>query len=109
MKSASRFERDHVPVLVFLTPYRTSSWWVFIGLILHVLHLLPSMGSPQVKDLWSKLRLVGKFTSFATAHVLIRKDVVVTTKVERVLMKEYLFLWHTTARQQKRSLKQYRR
>ena len=63
----------------------------------------------QVKDSWSKLRLVGKFSSFAIGHVLLYKDVVVTTKVERVLMTEYLFLWSEAAKQERRTLEKYSR
>ena len=67
------------------------------------------MQHEQAKDPWSKLRLVGKFSSFAVSHVTVQKDIVRTTNVERVMMKEYLTMWHYHAHEERRHLEKYRR
>ena len=63
----------------------------------------------QVKDSWSKLRLVGKFSGFASGHTLLHENVVKITKVEVILMQEYLLMWHRQAHKQKRDQEKYPR
>ena len=63
----------------------------------------------QTKDSWSKLRLVGKFSSFAVGHVLLNKDIVTVSKVERIMMTQYLAMWHFHAHEERHRLEKYRR
>ena len=65
--------------------------------------------SRQVKDSWSKLRLVGKYSSFAVGHVLVKEDCVSTTKGERFLMRQFCRLWYDTAQKQTRIQEKYSR
>ena len=53
--------------------------------------------------------MVGKFSSFAVGHVLLNKDVVTVSKVDRVMMKQYLAMWHFHAHEQRFRLTKYRR
>ena len=71
--------------------------------------LTDALSYRQTKDSWSKLRLVGKFSSFAVGHVLLNKDVVTVSKVDRVMMKQYLAMWHFHAHEQRFRLTKYRR
>jgi hypothetical protein len=52
---------------------------------------------------------VGKFSSFAVGHVLLNKDIVTVSKVERIMMTQYLAMWHFHAHEERHRLEKYRR